>query len=158
MWEKKDPYKPQPAEDGTARGTLPGSSESGQLVNIGKSIVIKGELCGNEDLTIDGKVEGKVSLQDHNLTVGKHGQLQAELVAKRVIILGQVKGNVSASERVEILEGGRLEGDISSPRLSISDGAHFRGKVDMDRGAEKGAPAAKARSEAATAAVGKAGL
>jgi cytoskeletal protein CcmA (bactofilin family) len=158
MWEKKDPYKPQPAEDNSAHGAPTIASDSGQLVNIGKSIVIKGELSGNEALTIDGKVEGKVSLQDHDLTVGKHGQLQAEIIAKRVIILGQVKGNISASERVEILQGGRLEGDIASPRLSISDGAHFRGKVDMDRSTEQKAPAAAVRGQAGAPAVGKAGL
>jgi cytoskeletal protein CcmA (bactofilin family) len=132
MWDKKDINK---ADDYGAGAGSPPSMEGGKLVNIGKSILIKGELSGNEDLSIDGTVEGKVSLKDHNLTIGAHGRLQAELVAKKVTILGEVHGNVVASEKVEIQEGGRLEGDITSPRLSISDGAHFRGKVDMERAA-----------------------
>ena len=129
MWEKKDPYKAPPAETPATRDGL---RDDRALVNLGKSIVIKGEVSGHEDLTIDGKVVGKVSLQEHNLTVGKHGRLDAELVAKRVIIMGHVTGNVRASEKVDILEGGQLDGDITAPRLSIADGAHFRGKVDME--------------------------
>lgn len=131
MWEKKDPYKAQPAETPAARDNV---GDARALVNLGKSIVIKGEVSGHEDLTIDGRVEGKVSLQEHNLTVGKHGRLDAELAAKRIIIMGQVTGNVRASEKLELLEGGRLEGDIIAPRVSIADGAHFRGKVDMEGG------------------------
>lgn len=139
MWERKEPGK-NPADERTPpregdmrRSVTQAPLESEHLVNIGKSIIIKGELSGNEDLTIDGQVEGKVSLQDHNLTVGKHGRIQAELVGKKITILGKVKGNVAATEKVEVMEGGRLEGDITSPRLAIADGAHFRGKVDMDR-------------------------
>ncbi len=131
MWEKKDPTKPQPAE---TPATHDSARDARAMVNLGKSIVIKGEVTGHEDLTIDGKVEGKVSLQEHNLTVGKNGRLDAELVAKRIIIMGHVTGNVRASEKVDILEGGQLEGDITAPRLSIADGAHFRGKVDMEGG------------------------
>jgi cytoskeletal protein CcmA (bactofilin family) len=104
-------------------------------VNIGQSILVKGELSGSEDLTIDGHVEGKISLRDHNLTIGQHGRIQAELVARTVTILGTVQGNVVATEKVDIQHGGRLEGDITSPRVVIADGAHFRGKVDMDKGA-----------------------
>ena len=131
MWEKKDPTKPQPAETPATRD---GARDARALVNLGKSIVIKGEVTGHEDLTIDGQVEGKVSLLEHNLTVGKNRRLDAELVAKRIIIMGHVTGNVCASEKVDILEGGQLEGDITAPRLSIADGAHFRGKVDMEGG------------------------
>ena len=128
MWEKKDSPKPQPVEPPSRVASSAVSSGA----NIGKSIVIKGELSGDEDLTIDGNIEGKVSLRDHDLTIGQHGRLNAELDAKRIIIRGTVTGNVTASEKVEVLEGGRLDGDIASPRLSISDGAHFRGKVDME--------------------------
>ncbi len=131
MWEKKDPTKPQPAQ---TPATHDSARDMRATVNFGKSIVIKGEVTGHEDLTIDGKVEGKVSLREHNLTVGKNGRLNAELVAKRIIIMGHVTGNVCASEKVELLEGGQLEGDITAPRLSIADGAHFRGKVDMEGG------------------------
>lgn len=134
MWEKKEPTKTQSVEVPVARDS---ASDTPSLVNLGKSIVIKGEVSGHEDLTIEGRVEGKVWLQDHNLTVGKHGRLDAEVTAKRVIIMGQVTGNVFASEKVDILEGGKLDGDITAPRLSIADGAHFRGKVDMEGGERK---------------------
>jgi len=113
------------------------------VVNIGKSVVIKGELNGSEDLTIEGHVEGKIELKDHLLTIGPNGRIKAQVFAKTVIVLGEVNGNVSASEKVEIRDGGSVDGDIISPRVAIAEGAHFRGSVDMQRGAAKpGAPAA----------------
>jgi len=108
-------------------------------VNIGKSVVIKGELNGSEDLTIEGHVEGKIELRDHVLTIGPNGKIKAELFAKSVVVLGEVIGNVSASEKVDIRENGSVEGDITSPRVAIAEGAHFRGSVDM---AQKGKAAA----------------
>ena len=105
-------------------------------MNIGASIQIKGELQGDEDLTIDGKVEGKIDLRDHNLTIGPNGKIKADLFAKTIVIAGEVTGNASAAERVEIAPTGRLLGDIASPRITIADGAHFRGSVDMERSAE----------------------
>jgi cytoskeletal protein CcmA (bactofilin family) len=101
------------------------------VVNIGKSVVIKGELNGSEDLTIEGHVEGKIELRDHVLTIGPNGKIKAELFAKSVVVLGEVIGNVSASEKVDIRENGSVEGDITSPRVAIAEGAHFRGAVDM---------------------------
>jgi len=103
------------------------------IVNIGKSVVIKGELNGSEDLTIEGHVEGKIELRDHVLTIGPNGRIKAELFAKSVVVLGEVIGNVSASEKVDIRENGSVEGDITSPRVAIAEGAHFRGSVDMQR-------------------------
>src|SRR5262245_38451006 len=127
MWEKKDMNRPAGPDDLLTRPVPPAPPVStGKIVNIGQSILIQGELSGSEDLTIDGQVKGKISLQEHNLTIGQHGRIQAELVAKKVTILGQVQGNVMASERVEIHEGGRLDGDIVAPRVAIADGAHFR--------------------------------
>jgi cytoskeletal protein CcmA (bactofilin family) len=105
------------------------------VVNIGKSVVIKGELNGSEDLTIEGHVEGKIELRDHVLTIGPNGRIKAQLFAKAVVVLGEVIGNVSASEKVDIRENGSVEGDITSPRVAIAEGAHFRGSVDM---AQKG--------------------
>ena len=101
------------------------------VVNIGKSVVIKGELNGSEDLTIEGHVEGRIELRDHVLTIGPNGKIKAELFAKSVVVLGEVIGNVSASEKVDIRENGSVEGDITSPRVAIAEGAHFRGSVDM---------------------------
>ena len=110
----------------------PIKSQTGRdVVNIGKSVVIKGELNGSEDLTIEGQVEGKIELRDHVLTIGPNGKIKAELFAKSVVVLGEVIGNVSASEKVDIRENGSVEGDITSPRVAIAEGAHFRGSVDM---------------------------
>jgi cytoskeletal protein CcmA (bactofilin family) len=103
------------------------------VVNIGKSVVIKGELNGSEDLTIEGQVEGKIELKDHALTIGPNGKIKAQIFAKSVIVLGEVNGNVSASEKVDIRDGGSVDGDIISPRVAIAEGAHFRGSVDMQR-------------------------
>src|ERR1700746_249401 len=111
------------------------------IVNIGKSVVIKGELNGSEDLTIEGHVEGTIQLRDHVLTIGPNGRIKAQVFAKSVIVLGEVTGNVTASEKVDIRDNGSVDGDIISPRVAIAEGAHFRGSVDMQR---KGAPQAAA--------------
>jgi cytoskeletal protein CcmA (bactofilin family) len=103
------------------------------LVNIGKSVVIKGELNGSEDLTVEGHVEGKIELKDHVLTIGPNGRIKAQVFAKAVIVQGEVTGNVTASEKVDIRDGGSVDGDIVSPRVAIAEGAHFRGSVDMQR-------------------------
>lgn len=103
------------------------------VVNIGKSVVIKGELSGSEDLVIEGTVEGKVELGEHVLTVGAHGKIKAEVFAKVVIVLGEVVGNIKASEKVDIRDSGSVDGDIVSPRVAIAEGAHLRGSVDMQK-------------------------
>jgi cytoskeletal protein CcmA (bactofilin family) len=118
------------------------------MVNIGKSVVIKGELNGSEDLTIEGHVEGKIELRDHVLTIGPNGRIKAEVFAKSVIVLGEVSGNVTASEKVDIRDNGSVDGDIISPRVAIAEGAHFRGSVDMQRAAAAAAkPAAQKAPE-----------
>lgn len=104
-----------------------------ELVTIGKSIVIKGELSGGEDLTIEGQVEGKVELRDHILTVGANGRIKAQVFAKSIVVLGQVTGNLTATEKVDIGQNGSVEGDVVAPRVAIADGAHFRGSIDMQR-------------------------
>jgi cytoskeletal protein CcmA (bactofilin family) len=108
------------------------------IVNIGKSVVIKGELNGSEDLTIEGHVEGTIQLKEHVLTIGPNGRIKAQVFAKSVIVLGEVTGNVTASDKVDIRDNGSVDGDIVSPRVAIAEGAHFRGSVDMQR---KGNPA-----------------
>ena len=117
------------------------------VVNIGKSVVIKGELNGSEDLTIEGHVEGKIELKDHVLTIGPNGRIKAQVLAKSVIVLGEVNGNVTATEKVDIRDGGSVDGDIISPRVAIAEGAHFRGSVDMQR--KSGTPAATTQPQAA---------
>ncbi len=115
-------------------------------VNIGKSVVIKGELNGSEDLTIEGHVEGTIQLRDHVLTIGPNGRIKAQVFAKSVVVLGEVTGNVTATDKVDIRDNGSVDGDIVSPRVAIAEGAHFRGSVDMQR---KGAPAGEKKPAAA---------
>jgi cytoskeletal protein CcmA (bactofilin family) len=103
------------------------------IVNIGKSVVIKGELNGSEDLTIEGHVEGTIHLRDHVLTIGPNGRIKAQVFAKSVVVLGEVTGNVTASDKVDIRDNGSVDGDIIAPRVAIAEGAHFRGSVDMQR-------------------------
>jgi cytoskeletal protein CcmA (bactofilin family) len=122
------------------------------VVNIGKSVVIKGELNGSEDLTIEGHVEGKIELKDHVLTIGPNGRIKAQVLAKSVIVLGEVNGNVTATEKVDIRDGGSVDGDIISPRVAIAEGAHFRGTVDMQRKAVPGQQAQQTVKPAAAAA------
>jgi cytoskeletal protein CcmA (bactofilin family) len=113
------------------------------IVNIGKSVVIKGELNGSEDLTIEGHVEGTIQLREHVLTIGPNGRIKAQVFAKSVIVLGEVTGNVTASDKVDIRDNGSVDGDIVSPRVAIAEGAHFRGSVDMQRKGNAPAQAAK---------------
>jgi cytoskeletal protein CcmA (bactofilin family) len=122
-------------------------------VNIGKSVVIKGELNGSEDLTIEGQVEGKIELRQHVLTIGQNGKIRAQIFAKQVIVLGEVTGNVTAEEKVDIRDNGSVDGDIVAPRVAIAEGSHFRGSIDMQRTQRPGA-AAEARPEVAKAGAG----
>jgi len=108
-----------------------------EVINIGRSVFIKGELTGDEDLTIEGRVEGKIELKDHNLVIGPNGKINAEINAKNVTIIGSVVGNINASDILEIKTSGSVMGDIKAPRISIADGAHFKGSVDMQRSTEK---------------------
>jgi cytoskeletal protein CcmA (bactofilin family) len=103
------------------------------IVNIGKSVVIKGELNGSEDLTIEGHVEGTIQLREHVLTIGPNGKINAQIFAKSVIVLGEVQGNITASDKVDIRDNGSVEGDLIAPRIAIAEGAHFKGSVDMQR-------------------------
>jgi cytoskeletal protein CcmA (bactofilin family) len=114
-------------------------------VNIGKSVVIKGELNGSEDLTIEGQVEGKIELRQNVLTIGPNGRIKAQVFAKSVIVLGEVTGNVTATEKVDIRDNGSVDGDIAAPRVAIAEGAHFRGSIDMQRTA---APKSEAKADA----------
>ena len=102
--------------------------------NVGQSVKISGELTASEDLTIEGQVEGSISLSDNNLTIGANGRITAQVMAKTVNVLGQVTGDIVAKEKVDIAPSGSVEGDICSPRVSIADGARFRGAIDMETG------------------------
>src|SRR6476660_10296573 len=104
---------------------------SQEQATIGKSLVIKGEVTGSESLYIDGRVEGSVNLPGNRVTVGRNGQVQANINAKEVVVLGKVKGNVTASDRVDIRNEGSLGGDVVCQRISIEDGAWFKGSIDI---------------------------
>jgi cytoskeletal protein CcmA (bactofilin family) len=104
---------------------------------IGKSIVISGEVKGGEDLIVDGRVEGTVTLTESRLTIGPNANVSADLSAKDVLIMGHVQGNVVASGRVELRAGCQVEGDIRALRLAVEDNAFFRGKVDLTQGVSK---------------------
>lgn len=116
-------------------------------MNIGKSVVIKGELSASEDLTIEGQVEGKVDLRQNTLTIGTNARITAQVSAKVVIVMGHVHGNISATEKVDIRDNGSVDGDLSAPRVAIAEGAHFRGSIDMQQAkAGEAKPAAAAAS------------
>ena len=159
MWKKDEAVRPpQP----TAAGATPAASDTGSaradvsrqterdMVNIGKSVIIKGELSGSEDLTIEGQVEGKIELRQNVLTIGPNAKIKAQVFAKAVVIQGEVHGNVTATEKVDIRDAGSVDGDISAPRVAIADGAHFRGSIDMQRAGGKTPDAKPAGPPAAT--------
>src|SRR6187200_516936 len=163
MWKRDEAVRPtsgqpaaapQPSQAPTAAPTQASRPETSHSmerdnVNIGKSVVIKGELNGSEDLTIEGQVEGTIQLRDHVLTIGPNGKIKAQVFAKAVVVLGEVTGNVTASEKVDIRDNGSVDGDIVSPRVAIAEGAHFRGSVDMQRkGDGKAQPAAATKPAA----------
>ena len=100
-------------------------------MDLGKSVVIKGELSGSEDLTLNGQMEGSIRLPDHTLTIGPHADIKADISAKVVVIMGEVTGTVTAGEKVEIRATGSVTGDIASPRLAMADGGCLRGRVSM---------------------------
>jgi cytoskeletal protein CcmA (bactofilin family) len=147
MWGRKEPEEPtKPAEPVKREAAttkpepaVPAAPSKGAVVNpqravIGPSISVKGELIGDEDLVVEGKVEGVVRLKQHHLVIGTSAEIDATLEAKSIRIEGQVRGDVVATERVELAAGSALTGDITAPRMVIADGARFKGSVDMGGG------------------------
>ena len=142
-------------EAGTTRPTVGSATpavSTGEQATIGKSLIVKGELSGSESLYIDGKVEGAINLPGNRVTVGRNGQVAANIVAREIVVLGKVRGNCQASDRVDIRSEGSLTGDVIAARISIEDGAFFKGGIDIRKpgGTDlKGGPATPA-SEPAT--------
>jgi cytoskeletal protein CcmA (bactofilin family) len=166
MWKRDEAVKPTvPAGSGSTPAPtvgIPPAAEAARTpsassepqrgmerttVNIGKSVVIKGELSGSEDLTIEGQVDGKIELRQNVLTIGPNGKIKAQVFAKSVVILGEVTGNVTASEKVDIRDNGSVDGDIAAPRVAIAEGAHFRGSIDMQRAGGKSEQKAEAKAD-----------
>ena len=107
---------------------------------IGKSLVIKGEVTGSESLYIDGRVEGSINLNGHRVTVGRNGVVNANINAREVVVQGKLKGNITASDRVDIRNEGSLSGDVIAQRISIEDGAFFKGGIDIRKPGQKMEP------------------
>ncbi len=103
------------------------------VAHIGKSVLVKGELSGSEDLYLDGEVEGSIQLKDHSLIVGPHGRVRANIQARDVVVHGKVDGNVRGTERVELKKSAVLVGDITTQRIIVEDGAFFKGAVDIQK-------------------------
>jgi cytoskeletal protein CcmA (bactofilin family) len=135
---------PAPASSASdARGQQTHREEC-NMANIGKSISIRGDLTGNEDMVIEGQVEGKVDLPNNQLTVGANGKVKAEIHAKGVVVVGHVDGNIFGLERIEIQATGRVEGDVTAPKLVVAEGAQLNGAIQMS---QKGKPAATTSTE-----------
>ena len=166
MWKPNQagptsPATPEPArpatpastfESGTARPVAPVSTPavpSGEQATIGKSLFVKGEVSGSESLYVDGKVEGTINLPGNRVTVGRNGQVAANITAREVVVLGKVRGNIQASDRVDIRSEGSLTGDVAAARISIEDGAYFKGGIDIRKpGDSKGGPVPVEAAEA----------
>jgi cytoskeletal protein CcmA (bactofilin family) len=142
MWKPSQPgpmhLSPNPEP---SRPTPPAPSEpvnrapvtAGDQATISKGIFVKGEITGSESLFVDGKVEGSINLPGNRVTVGRNGQVAASVAAREIVILGKVRGNVAASDRVDIRAEGALTGDVTAARISIEDGAFFKGGIDIKK-------------------------
>ena len=159
MWKRREdeyatPGEPSPAGSSSSMPVTsppPRPAEpvrealrSGEIATIGKSVVVKGELSGSEDLIVDGEVEGSITLRGQSLTVGPNGRVRANIEARNVIVHGRVDGDIHATDRVDLRKSAALSGDISTARISIEDGAFFKGGIDI----QKPEPAGKVEAEA----------
>ena len=137
-----EPVRPTPPPTGSpafTAATPTGAVPTNEQATIGKSLVVKGEVSGSESLYIDGKVEGAINLPGNRVTIGRNGQVAANVSAREIVVLGKVRGNCQASDRVDIRSEGSLTGDVIAARISIEDGAFFKGGIDIRKpGSEKG--------------------
>jgi cytoskeletal protein CcmA (bactofilin family) len=158
MWggkksELPKPAAPNPKEKDIERGATPGASPKMEEIamgsldavrstvstaRLGPSLHVKGEISGDEDLQIDGTIEGVVHLEDRKLTVGASARVAADIVAREVVVYGNVKGNLEARDRIEIKKDGSVEGDLTTARIMIEDGAYFKGSIEIHRAAIDG--------------------
>ncbi len=133
------------AEPATA--SRPVTTTTSDQATIGKSLVIKGEVTGSESLYIDGRVEGSINLSGNRVTIGRNGVVAANISAREIVVLGKVRGNLTASDRVDIRSDGSLTGDVVAARISIEDGAFFKGGIDIRKAGSAGANATKSDSK-----------
>ncbi|HWM94297.1 MAG TPA: polymer-forming cytoskeletal protein [Thermoanaerobaculia bacterium] len=144
VWKKSDdqpnsypepaPAAPRPMSSTptTTSSTQPEPRRSSERATIGASIIIKGDLSGGEDLVIEGRVDGKVDLKQHNVTVGPSGRVKADIFGKVITIEGEVDGNVFAQEQAILRQAGAIRGNITAPRVVLEDGSRFKGSIDME--------------------------
>jgi cytoskeletal protein CcmA (bactofilin family) len=156
MWKPNQPGSPsaapvpEPARttptpsnfvDSPTRAPLPPAANAPtDQATIGKSLVVKGEVTGSESLYIDGRVEGSINLPGNRVTVGRNGNVAANISAREVVVLGKVRGNITASDRVDIRSEGSLTGDVVAQRISIEDGAFFKGGIDIRKPGNEAKP------------------
>jgi len=165
MWKKAEPERSErhtpagaaraaegqrPAEGGAAPSEIWGgpmtAERAGERAVIGASITIRGDVTGDEDLVIQGRIEGKVDLAQHNVTVGANGRIKANIFGRSVTVEGEVEGDLRAEEQIAIRKTGKVHGNVAAPRVTIEDGATFQGSIDMER---KAAPTARPGQPAA---------
>ena len=142
--------------------SYPASSSGSGIARLGASLHVKGEITGNEDLAIDGSVEGLVQLEDRKLTIGASAKVTADVIAREVVVYGNVKGNLRARDRIEIKKDGSVVGDLTTARIMIEDGAYFKGSIDISKPqaraqAQQGGAGASVTQPAAAAASSQAG-
>jgi cytoskeletal protein CcmA (bactofilin family) len=179
MWGNKKPDTPQPAQPeiknfpvnnpppkpaaATWEGTTAmstdamrpmGATADRSTARLGPSLHVKGEISGNEDLVIDGSVEGLVQLDERKLTVGATAKVTADIIAREVVVYGAVKGNLRAKDRIEIKKDGSVNGDLTTARIMIEDGAYFKGSIEIDKTGEKESGGSFSRSNSSTATAG----
>ncbi|HWZ42178.1 MAG TPA: polymer-forming cytoskeletal protein [Candidatus Saccharimonadales bacterium] len=145
----------EPTSTASSRNLTPPQEQA----TIGKALVVKGEVTGSESLYVDGRVEGTINLPGNRVTVGRNGQVQANITAREIIVLGAIIGNLTVSDRVEVRSEGSLTGDVSCQRISIEDGAFFKGGIDVRKpngkepGKENGALYGAAKQDHSAAAL-----
>jgi cytoskeletal protein CcmA (bactofilin family) len=136
-----EPARPAPVAPTLETPRPAAASSVGEQASISKGLSIKGEITGTESLFIDGKVEGSISIPGNRVTVGKNGNVTASISAREIVVLGKLKGNVNATDRVDIRAEGALTGDVAAARISIEDGAFFKGGIDIRKPDSKAAAA-----------------
>jgi len=132
-----EPSHPAPSAPAFEPPPRPTAS-AGDQATLGKGLLVKGEITGTESLYIDGRLEGSITLPGNRVTVGRNGQVQATITAREVVILGKVRGNIAATDRVEIRVEGSLTGDVTAARISIEDGSYFKGGIELRKTEGKG--------------------
>ena len=140
--EPERPATPAPVTSSAVSEPVPAAprpvaTSTADQATIGKSLVIKGEVTGSESLYIDGRVEGSINLSGNRVTVGRNGVVSANINAREIVVLGKVRGNLTASDRVDIRSDGSLTGDVVAARISIEDGAFFKGGIDIRKAGQK---------------------